>query len=314
MIDLSSNPTIPERIYGGRNGNKIGIMINRDPYMIKFPAPARLNSNMSYANSTISEFVGCHIFNELGFDAQETILGKYQDRLVVACKDFERDGFIFKEFAFLKNSITDSSHEGYGTELSEVLQTIDEQRLVDRKELTNFFWKMFVVDAYIGNFDRHNGNWGFLINHATSEIKIAPIFDCGSCLFPQTDEKGMESYFEIQEERDKRIYKYPTSALKNDGVKINYLDYLSNTDNEDCLAALSEIHELINQKQPEIKGIIDDCEPLSDLHRRFLKEILDDRKKLIIDAAYQIQKSRSFSFNTPDYEMDSFDYDDDLEL
>ena len=36
---------------------------------------------------------------------------------------------------------------------------------------------MFVVDAFIGNWDRHNGNWGFLYNQETDKLEIAPIFD-----------------------------------------------------------------------------------------------------------------------------------------
>ena len=44
---------------------------------------------------------------------------------------------------------------------------------------------MFAVDALIGNFDRHNGNGGVLVNENTDELKIAPIYDCGSCLFSQ---------------------------------------------------------------------------------------------------------------------------------
>ena len=48
---------------------------------------------------------------------------------------------------------------------------------------------MFIVDALIGNWDRHNGNWGFLYNTVTDEIALAPGYDCGSCLFPQADEK-----------------------------------------------------------------------------------------------------------------------------
>ena len=48
---------------------------------------------------------------------------------------------------------------------------------------------MFVVDAFIGNWDRHNGNWGFLYNQETDKLEIAPIFDCGSSLFPQIDDE-----------------------------------------------------------------------------------------------------------------------------
>lgn len=55
----------------------------------------------------------------------------------------------------------DSERNGYGTELFDILNTIDEQNLVNREELLDRFWDMFVVDAFIGNWDRHNGNWGF---------------------------------------------------------------------------------------------------------------------------------------------------------
>ena len=44
----------------------------------------------------------------------------------------------------------------------EVLNTIQNQDIYDKEELTKFFWDMFVIDAFLENFDRHNGNWGFL--------------------------------------------------------------------------------------------------------------------------------------------------------
>lgn len=68
---------------------------------------------------------------------------------------------------------------------------------------------MFIVDALIGNWDRHNGNWGFLYNNDTDEITLAPVYDCGSCLFPQADEEIMRKTLEDQSERDlqKTFYK-----------------------------------------------------------------------------------------------------------
>lgn len=35
------------------------------------------------------------------------------------------------------------------------------------------FWDMFIVDALIENWDRHNGNCGFLYNNATDEEMFA---------------------------------------------------------------------------------------------------------------------------------------------
>ncbi|MDO4669855.1 MAG: HipA domain-containing protein [Aerococcus sp.] len=307
MLDLVHYPKLPNRIYGGRNGTKIGVEINHEAYMVKFPASTRLNGQMSDANNSVSEFLGCHIFSLLGFNSQDTFLATYDDQLVVACKDFEQNGYVFKEFAFLKNSMVGLSQEGYGTELSEVLLTIDEQQLIDAAQLHSFFWQMFVVDAYIGNFDRHNGNWGFLTNYTTNDTKLAPIFDCGSCLFPQTDEQSMKKYLEDQEERDKRIYKYPTSALKLNGVKINYPEYLTTTTNKDCLQAIIAIHDRIDERK--INQLIDECEPLSDTNKEFLKVMLHDRKVRIIDHAYDIQVRKA-----PYLIMNSKKEENDVEL
>ena len=49
---------------------------------------------------------------------------------------------------------------------------------------------MFITDTLVGSFDRHNGNWGFLIDEEKQKVEIAPIYDCASCLYPQlTDER-----------------------------------------------------------------------------------------------------------------------------
>ena len=44
------------RLYGGANGNKIGIIYNGENYMLKFPPKAIKNEILSYTNSCISEY------------------------------------------------------------------------------------------------------------------------------------------------------------------------------------------------------------------------------------------------------------------
>ena len=47
------------------------------------------------------------------------------------------------------------------------------------------------MDALLGNFDRHGANWGFI--KEDNKYTIAPIFDNGSCLFPNlVDEEEMK--------------------------------------------------------------------------------------------------------------------------
>lgn len=62
---------------------------------------------MNYTNACISEYIGSHILSMLNLPVQETLLGIYKvnekDKLVVACKDFAKDGFVIQDFASLKN-------------------------------------------------------------------------------------------------------------------------------------------------------------------------------------------------------------------
>ena len=223
MLDFTNLPT-KKKAYGGANGSKLSVIYNDELYMLKLPMHASKNPNLSYTNSCTSEYLGCHIFNMLGIKAQETLLGtyKYHDKIrtVVACKDFTSPGVVILDFASIKNQIIDSASNGYGTELSDIIDTINKQTVVDSEELKEHFWNMFVIDALIGNWDRHNGNWGFLYNQDTDDAYLAPIFDCGSCLFPQIDEEMIKKVLADKKQLNARIYDFPTSAILIDGKRI----------------------------------------------------------------------------------------------
>lgn len=165
MIDFTSLPK-RKKAYAGANGSKISVVYENELYMLKFPPVPTRNKEMSYSNSCISEYIGCHIFQSVGIPVQETLLGTYTSqgkaKVVVACKDFTRPGIVLQDFASVKNQVIDSRRNGYGTELQDLLYAFENQNVIDTKILTERFWDMFVVDALIGNWDRHNGNWGFL--------------------------------------------------------------------------------------------------------------------------------------------------------
>ncbi len=284
MLDFT-NYQIKKKTYSGANGNKISIVIDNELYMLKMPQHANKNENLSYSNSAVSEYIGSHIFNMLGIKAQETILGTYQyhglKRISVACKDFEKDGYVLKDFASVKNQVIDSNSNGYGTELNDVIEAIEKQMLIDPKKLSDYFWDMFIVDALIGNWDRHNGNWGFLYNQDTDDIKLAPIYDCGSCLFPQLDEEEIIKILKDKQKFNARIYDFPTSALSQNNKRINYYSFISLHEYKECDEALKRISKRINLD--EINKLIDDLTCLSDNHKIFLKSIMKSRKENIID-------------------------------
>lgn len=291
MIDFTSCPVNRFRAYGGANGNKINIIYAGHSYMLKFPPKPSRNPEMSYTNGCISEFVACHIFEMLGFETQKTLLGSYTDnrgktKLVVACRDFTEDGKRLIEFAHLKNTCIDSEQNGYGKELSSILEAIDEQGIYPPDALRRFFWDMFIADAFLGNFDRHNGNWGFLVDEQKQQAELAPIYDCGSCLYPQLDLDRMESVLRNESEIDRRIYTFPASAIEENGVKIRYFDYISSLKNPDCNEALRRVCARIDLNA--IQEFLEGVPELLPLQREFYLTMLTERKEKILDYSLEL--------------------------
>ena len=289
-IDFTNCRRMPGPAYNGANGKKIAIEFEGKQYMLKFPPSGKGKpTELSYTNSCFSEHIGSSIFNFLGIEAQETILGTFAmpggTKIVCACLDFTASGKRLLDFCSIKNTILDSDSNGSGTELDDVLDTIDKQQFVDPITLSTHFWNVFVVDALLGNFDRHNGNWGFLYDPAAKKSEIAPVFDCGSCLLPQADEEVMHNVLSDSTERDLRIFRFPTSALKLEGRKINYYDFLTQAKYADCNQAVRRIYERINMGQ--IASFIDGVPYLTDLQRQFYKSYISDRLDLILKPAYE---------------------------
>ena len=289
MIDFTDMPT-RKKAYAGANGGKIAIVYEGEQYMLKFPPHPKRNKEMSYMNSCISEYLGSHIFDIIGIPVQETILGTYsvsgKEKVVVACKDFTSYDTVIQDFASLKNTLIDSGHSGYGTELSEILEAIEEQSAIHPSELKRRFWDMFIVDALIGNWDRHNGNWGFLYNSRTDEISMAPVYDCGSCLYPQADESIMKLTLENSAEMDFRVFEIPLSGIRQNGEKIRYFDFISSLKNRDCNAALERILPKIDMNR--INALVDGTPSISDLQKTFYKRMLAERKEKILDKSLQL--------------------------
>ncbi|MBQ7574892.1 MAG: HipA domain-containing protein [Clostridia bacterium] len=284
MIDFT-NAKVKNKAYAGANGGKIAVIYNGEQYMLKFPPFPTINKEMSYTNSCLSEYLGCKIFESVGIPVQETLIGTYtsknKTKIVVACKDFTSPGIVLQDFASLKNRIIDSERNGYGTELSDILSTIEEQNSVDPKVLKERFWDMFIVDALIGNWDRHNGNWGFLYNTNTDEVTLAPVFDCGSSLYPQADEDMMREILKNKSELNHRVFDIPLSAITYNGKKINYFKFISSGKFEDCNKALIKITERIDMNK--VFEIIDNTETITETQNTFYKTMLSERKKHILD-------------------------------
>ena len=274
-----SNYELSGKSYGGSE-KKVGIIINGFPYMLKFQKKTPLGVRFN----TISEYLGSHIYQMLGFNCQSTYLGTYKNHNVVACKDFVTDGYQFVPFNDVGESIIEEDKEQYQYSYQDIYRLLSaNKKLTNVNETISSFFEIYVVDALLGNFDRHGGNWGFLKKN--NKYSLAPVFDNGSCLFPNMfDEDEMQRIINSEEEIDTRVYRYPTSQIKLNGNKSSYYDVISSLQFEEINKALKKIFPLIDLQKIFI--LIDDVEIISDVHKQFYKTMIENRYVKILKYSY----------------------------
>lgn len=273
-----SNCKVSNIRYGGSE-RKLGILVNDEPYMLKFQKITRFGKR----NNHISEFLGSHIFDLLGMNVHKTYLGKYNGEFVVACKDFLVDGYQFVPFNDVGESTIETNIEKYQYTYEDIILLLEKNRKITNVEETiSTFFEMYIVDALLGNFDRHGANWGFL--KKDNRYKLAPIFDNGSCLFPQlVNEDEIKYILNNENEINERIYKFPTSQIKLGDKKSSYFEIISSLKYKECNDALIKIYSRVDLKA--IFVLIDSLD-ISNIHKEFYKVMIEERFKKILEFSY----------------------------
>ena len=277
MIDFNNAIEIFNNYKGSEK--KKTLIYNNKRYLVKFPDPIReKNKNISYINNAFSEYVGSNVFQLSGFKTQNTILGKYtyngKEKIVCACEDFTDNDNILYEFESL--ALSTNPDKKIETELSDIMEVIEENKMINTIETKEKFWEMFVIDSLIGNTDRHNGNWGFLLNKKTGKVSFSPIYDCGSCLNPMLEDEELKKMHET-ELKNLAINCY--SCIKENGKKINYMSYIKQRKNSECNNAIKRIFSNIDINK--IIEFIDKIETMSKVRKEFYKSIINCRYEII---------------------------------
>ena len=281
MIDFT-NAIEELNNYKGSEKKKT-LIYNNNKYLVKFPNPImKKNKNISFTNNTLSEYIGSNIFRIVGFKTQNTILGNYtyngKDKIVCACEDFTDENNILYEFESL--ALSTNPDKKIGTEISDIMEVIEENKMIDSETTKQKFWDMFVIDSIIGNTDRHNGNWGFLLNKNTGTVTFSPIYDCGSCLNPMLEDTEIEKFTET-ELKNLAINCY--SCLRDNGKKINYMTYIKEMKNQECNNAIKRL--FANIDIDKIENFIDNIECITDIRKEFYKRIINQRYSIIRKVA-----------------------------
>lgn len=268
------------------------LLYDNKKYLVKFPDPIREKSkNISYINNAFSEYVGSNIFKLAGFETQNVIIGTYtykeKEKIVCACEDFTDNENSLYEFENLALSI--NPDKKIATEISDIIDVIEESDIIDIEKTKARFWDMFIIDSLIGNTDRHNGNWGFILNIPTNKIKFAPIYDCGSCLNPMIEDEAIEKSNET-EIKNLAINCY--SCLKENGKKINYFSYIKSMKNEDVNNAIIRVFDKINILK--ITEFIDNIEGIKEVRKEFYKKLICIRYDIVKEV---YEKLENYIFN-----------------
>lgn len=306
LVDYTNTPDNIQ-LYGGNAGFKKGVTIDGINWIIKFPQETSTFSNVdiSFTTAPLSEYIGSHIYEILGYKVHETKLGvSYNEvinrkQLVVACKDFTcNDKYELIDYESIKNNYSNELQaklidlrntlppyqtDGVSTHtipIEEIILQFNENKIFKKcPEMKSMFWDMIVIDYVINNNDRNKNNWGLLKEKETNEFSIAPVYDNGaSFVSKHTDDKLSRLL------SDEKIFK--NSVLNGmcyytiDNKLVNFLNLFNELRNkglsEELDNAIKRVIPKINSNWETIQdfinnmpGIEDGIEIISDVKKEF---------------------------------------------
>ncbi len=277
------------RVLGGTD-RKFEVEYDGKPYIIKFSDKhaKRTDMSTSYVNNTISEYICSHISASMGLPTHETVLGMYGDRPVVGCLDFRKENEQNLEFNELVRACCEPGDIKRVIRLEQLYRTLEDTEGLSedvKRASIERYWDTFIVDALVGNFDRHTGNWGYILRD--NQLSLAPIYDFGSSLLPQLSDEGISEIENNELKMYERCLVFPSAALfmtSEKTGKVGYYDMMSSNFDQECTSAVKRMAPRINMEA--IEKIIDETPLITNARRDFYKKYINLRKHLIIDRAY----------------------------
>jgi hypothetical protein len=280
LIDFTSCELSKRNLeYAGRAGEKRGVVYQGENWFLKFPKSTRDMHNtgaLSYVTSPLSEYLGSHIYQILGYHAHDTLLGIYDDgvrkKIVCACKDFIGDdkNEILIPYTALRNDTNDKVLErkeespSSASNINEIIYQLDNNtvlsQIVGAKER---FWDVLIIDILINNNDRNEDNWGVIKFKKEEKYVLAPVFDCGNCFYGKTDETRIRSILDSEEKLLSSAINGITAYEDDDETRLSAKKILT-LKNGDLSKAIQKIYEKTTEKFSEIELLINSI-PAEDL-------------------------------------------------
>lgn len=275
MIVDFSNCVLSDRNlqYGGRAGEKRGIIYNDERWFLKFPKNTLGTKNtggLSYVTSPLSEYIGSHIYQILGYDVHKTILGVCFDgkryKVVCACKDFINDSKneLLIPYTALRNDtnevVMNRNDDSIisASNLNEIIFQLDNNTALSKlSNAKERFWDVVVIDYLINNNDRNEDNWGVIKNYKENIYRLAPIYDCGNCFYSKTDDERISLIMSDEKRLTDSSINCITAYEDDEGNNIHFLDLLK-SNNNDLLKSIENVLNSLEDKKAEINDFVND--------------------------------------------------------
>lgn len=288
--------------YGGASGFKDGLIIDGQDWLVKYPKNASnlsRHEEMSYTYGPVSEYLGSHIYELLGYPVHETMLVERRNKIAVACKDFIDDaaGERLIEIRTIKNAVNEqlaailerdfnSTGSSHVVNFEELLLHLEHNEILTNVDgLKELFYDMLVVDIFINNSDRNDGNWGIIRNPGHPD-RPAPVFDNGGSFNCKTPDSRLARMMNAE-----------------NGVKNNILNGITAFGAENNFLArdvikmdIPELRQAIVKNVPKIKENMENIYHLiselpdkacSPVRKEFYKQSLAIRLELILEPEYE---------------------------
>lgn len=243
MINMNVAKEKNKRTYDG-NTIKFGVNDRDNRYIIKLSK--KKNDSSVYSEYVSSEFMGL-----LGYNAHKTWLVKDKKLgTIVVLEDFVNKGEYLRSHRAIEER--DETKEFIEYTYQNILESVvrnNKLSYIHKREVMEQFWDMYMLDAILGNRDRHHGNWGYVCKGR--EYRAAKIYDNGASLFPSVLGKLGEY------DKDRKIFlyerceKFPASLILEYDKKE---DRYKRTNYYECIGKSARYKEMETSYQ-KIKSI-----------------------------------------------------------
>lgn len=270
-------------------------------YMVKYASKKAPHNDLAtcHVNNAVSEYLSSHILAILGYPVHDTELGLLNGEVVVLCRNFVQPGAVLIEFGTFLRKHYDSGEIGKIPNIKQVYTILETDPMLSPQadRFKACFWERFVGDALVGNFDRHKGNFGYLVG-ADDSVTASPMYDNGGSLYPLLSESGMADVLADPREILRRIRLYPKAALTlHRSTKVDAYGMMASGLYDELTNAVLQIVPRIRKSIPAVRGFIDSCAFLSDTRKAFYIVMLDERMHFILEPAYEACLTRHFDLD-----------------